>query len=141
MKRETVKQSVKLQVIKTKSTLKNFAQQYKIEGLSEFDPKSFFEAVTSKILELLNNNKQTKVKLILNCKVKRIDLKTGEVIIVDVGFYSEIEVNLDTANVAKLYQKLIEESLEKMANFQRRGRSWQFELVNSLEIHLLIINH
>ena len=62
------------------------------------------------------------------------DLKTGEVINVDESFHTGIEVNLVGTNKKKLLNKIIDECLEKMANFQRRGNNWQIESINKLEI-------
>ena len=63
-----------------KSALKKFAVQYIIKGKSGYDPKRFLSAVKESIENLLKNNSQTKVKIILRCKMERTDIKTGDVV-------------------------------------------------------------
>ena len=78
-----------------------------------------------------------KVKIILNCLMKRIDLKTGEETKVEAAFHSEVKTNLLGTNEKKLLNVMFEEVLENMARFQRRGSNWRFEEVLKLEIHLV----
>ena len=56
---------------------------------------------------------------------------------VDADFHSEIEKNLEGTNENELYEQMIEKIKENIANFQRRGRNWQFVVVNRLEIHVV----
>ena len=78
-----------------------------------------------------------KAKIILNCLMKRIDLKTGEETKVEAAFHSEVKTNLLGTNEKKLLNIMFEEVLENMARFQRRGSNWRFEEVLKLEIHLV----
>ena len=89
------------------------------------------------ILRILRENRQQKVKLILKCLMKRIDLKTGEETKTEAAFHSEIENNFPATNEKKLLNFMIEEVLEKMANLQRRGSNWRFEEILKLELHLV----
>ena len=52
-------------------------REYIIDGKPGYDPQAFFESVRSLILKILRENKNTKVKMILNCKMQRTDLRTG----------------------------------------------------------------
>ena len=89
------------------STLKNFVREYIIDGKLGYDPQRFFEAVRNLVLKILKENKNTKVKMILNCKMQRTDLSTGEIIEVDAEFHSEIETNLKGKDENKLFDKII----------------------------------
>ena len=89
------------------------------------------------VLKILRENKQQKVKLILKCLMRRIDLKTGEETKTEADFHSEIEINLPGTNEKKLLNSMIEEVLENMAKFQRRGSNWRFEEILKLEPHLV----
>ena len=89
------------------------------------------------LLRILRENKQQKVKLLLKCLMKRIDLKTGEETKTEAAFHSEIENNLPGTNEKKLLNSMIEEVWENMANFQRRGSNWRFEEILKLELHLV----
>ena len=88
-------------------------------------------------MKILRESKQQKVKLILKCLMKKIDLKTGEETKTEANFHSEIEINLPATKKKKLLNDMIEEVLENMAKFQRRGSNWRFEEILKLELHLV----
>ena len=54
-------------------------REYIIDGKPGYDPQTFFEAIRDLVLKILRENKNTKVKMILNCKMQRTDLRTGEI--------------------------------------------------------------
>ena len=64
----------------SKSELKKFAMQYRIDGKAWIDPDLFLVNAKQSITNLLINRRQTKVKLILSCMMEKVDLKSGEVI-------------------------------------------------------------
>ena len=82
------------QPTQTKSSLKNFAIQYRIKGSNGYDPESFLLNSNQPITNLMINTRQTKVKLILSCIMEKVDLKSDEVIAKEAAFYSRTEVNL-----------------------------------------------
>ena len=124
-KKSSFKKLKEKELVETKSALKKFTKQFTVDGEVGFDPKSFFNATKVSILRILRENRQQKVKLILKCLMKRIDLKTGEETKKEAAFHSEI------------LNSMIEEVLENMANFQRRGSNWRFEEILKLELHLV----
>ena len=83
-KRDTLFQSTQ-----SKSALKSFAIQHEIKGLNGYDPESFLLNSKQTITNLRINTRQTKVKLILLCLMKKVDLKTGEVIAKEAAFNSK----------------------------------------------------
>ena len=119
------------------SALSRFVRQFTIDGKSGYDPQTFLEAVRNLVLQILRDNRKTKVKSILKCKTQRTDLATGEIDEVDADFHSEIEENLEGTNENELYAEMIARIAENIALFQRRGSNWQFVAVLSLEIHLV----
>ena len=120
-----------------KSALKNFVREYIIDGKPGYDPQNFFESVRSLILKILKENKNTKLKLILNCKMQRTDLRTGKIDEVVADFHSKIEINLGGTDENELLNDMIIRINENIANFQQRGSNWQFVSINQLEIHLV----
>ena len=118
------------------SALNNFVREKIIEGKPGYDPQRFFEAVKNIVLTILKENKTIKVKMILDCTMKKTDLKTGKIIEVDSVFHSEIEINLEGTDEEKLFEKMVGRIGEVLANFQRNGSNWIFEKVNQLEIHM-----
>ena len=97
----------------------------------------FFDVVKPIVLEILKKNKQARVKLILNWKMKKIFLKTGDVVEVEAAFHSDIEINVKATKGSKLFKKMVEVVLEKLASFQRMESNWLFESVISLKLHLV----
>ena len=59
----------KFEVREGQSALKNFVREKIIDGKTGYDPQSFFEAARNLILKILRENKNTKTKMILNCKM------------------------------------------------------------------------
>ena len=119
-----------------KSALKNFVREYIIDGRPGYGPQRFFEAARKLLIKILRENKNTKTKMILNCKMQRTDLRTGEIIEIDADFHSEIERNLAETDENKLLDKMIARIGEVLANFQQSGSNWVFVKVNQLQIHM-----
>ena len=118
------------------SALQNFVREFVIDGKNGYDPPTFFETVKNLILESFRENKNTKVKLVLNCKMQRTDLKTGKIIEVDAEFHSEIKTNVEETDEEELLHEMTARINENMANFQRGGSNWVFVKINRLEIHM-----
>ena len=125
------------ELVEKASALKKFARQFTVGRELGFDPKSFFNVAKQNLLQILREIRQQKVKLILKCLMKKIDLKTGEETKVEAAFHSETEINLSGTNEKKLLNVIIEEALKNMAQFQRRGSNWRYADVFKLEIHLV----
>ena len=66
-------------------------REYIIDGRPGYGPQRFFKAVRNLLIKILQENKNTKTKMIFICKMQRTDLKTGEIIEIDADFHSEIE--------------------------------------------------
>ena len=136
-KKESLRKHHKKELVETVSTLKKFARQFTVEGEPGFDPKTFFNVTKLSLLRILRGNRQQKVRLILKCLMTRIDLKTGEETRVEAAFHSETKIDLSGTNEKKLLDIMIEEALEKMAQFQRRGSNRRFAKVLKLELHFV----
>ena len=87
------KRDTSFQLKESKSALKKFAIQYPLDGSNGYDPESFLLNSKQPITNLMINSRQTKVKLILSCMMKKIDLKGLEVIAKEAAFHSKTEVN------------------------------------------------
>ena len=55
------------EVKESDSALRNFAKVYTIDGKFGFDPQRFSEGARENMIRVLRDNRNTKVKLILNC--------------------------------------------------------------------------
>ena len=118
-----------------KCALKNFAIQYGVKGSNGYNPELFLLNSMEPITNLMTNTRQTKVKFILSCMMKKVDLKSGEVIAKEAAFHSKTEVNLESTDSKKLFSKMKETVLEYLAKFQRQGSNWRIHSVLSLDLH------
>ena len=117
------------------SSLNNFAREKIIDGKPGYEPKRFFQKTRNLLIKILEENKNTKTKMIFICQMQRTDLKTGETIEVDADFHSEIEINIAETDEKKLLDKMIARIEEVLANFQQSGSNWVFQRIIRLEIH------
>ena len=126
-----------LKLKESESALKQFATKYTIEGRPGYDAETFMQCAKHSITDLLKRRRQTKVKMVLCCKMKKTDIKTGKTIERDAYFHSDQEVNLESTDVDGLYDKMVDTMMERKANFQRHGSNWRFVSVLELEVHMV----
>ena len=108
-----------LVVEKGKSALNGFAKQFIIQGDDSTSPEKFFRKARGPISGLLQENRQTKVKCVLSCKMSRI--VEGEEIVDEPFFHSRQKKNLGNFEIIDEMEK---EILENMENFNRMGSNW-----------------
>ena len=88
---ELYKQTKSFSLQKEKSALNSFANMC-IDGVDGYIPMSFLSAVRTEVTNLLLDSKQTKVKMVLYCKMERTDLSTGETAETTAPFASRIHL-------------------------------------------------
>ena len=121
----------------SKSALKTFAIQYRVDGKDWIDPDLFLLSSKLPITNLMINTRQTKAKLFLSCMMEKVNLKSGEVIAKVAAFHFKTEINLESTNSNKLFSKMKETVLESLAKFQRQGSNWRFHSVLSLDLYTI----
>ena len=131
------KRDTSFQLKESKSALKKFAIQYRLDGSNGYDPESFLLNSRQPITNSVINSRQTEVKLILSCMMEKVDLKSGEVIAKEAAFHSKTEVNLESADCNELFSKMKETVLESLPKFQRQGSNWRFHSVLRLDLHIV----
>src|SRR6218665_2996479 len=82
----------KLKIRKTASAIKGFTKQYTIDGSSGIGALSFLNAVRPLVVNLLSENRQTKINLVLTCAMERVDMQTGQEESANIPFVSKTEV-------------------------------------------------
>ena len=97
------KRETSFQLRESKSALKKFAIQYRVDGKDWIDPDLFLIYSKQPITNLMINTRQTKVKLILSGMIEKVDLKSGEVIAKEAAYHSKTEVNLESTNSNELF--------------------------------------
>ena len=110
-------------------------EKYVIDGVDGYSPMSFLSAVRTVVTKVLKENRQIKVKMVLNCTMARTNLTTGEVIYGPALFASKIHENLEGTDINGLYNTMVGRILENLATFQSRGSNWAFMPITALEIH------
>ena len=95
----------------TESALRNFTKVYTINGIDGYDGESFLNNAEDSITKVLRENRQTKVKLILKCKMIK-EGPDGE-IIRPFDFHSGIMLNIGETDENELYDIMIETIKEK----------------------------
>ena len=127
-------------VEETKSALGEFVKEYVITSRDGHDPDSFMDAAKETVINLLENNRQTKVKLIFKCIMDRTEIKTGEVIVKDAAFHSEQEVYLESTAIDEMYMKMKDRIIENLTVFQKGQSGWRFRSIVSLNVLRLNVN-
>ena len=124
------------EVRETNSALRNFTRVYTIDGIEGFDVRSFLDGARENMTRVLRDNRNTKVKLILE---RNMELPTTNEI-KPANFHSNNEVNPEGTDEHDIYVIMTERILEKMATFQCMGSGWRLYSIIQLELHTVSFN-
>ena len=136
---------IRAKITETDSALRGIARQFRIETEGNFDESEFLQFVKPDVLRLMRENRQTRMRLILNCKMTRIDLTNGNIIDAYPLFYSQTIENLGAlrpipgedlqgTNELEIIDSMIETIKERFENFNNKGSNWVLEEVLSLDV-------
>ena len=130
------KRDTSFQLRESKSTLKEFAIQRRIDGKHWIVHDSFCLTLSSLLqIFFMINTRQTKVKLSFSCTMEKVDLKSGEVTAKEAAFLSKTEVILESTNFNELFSTMKETVFDSLVKFKRQGSNWRFHSVLSLDLH------
>ena len=88
-----------IQIEERASALRGFARQFRIQGIDGFGPIDFMRYAKEEVLNLMRNNRQTKVNIILNLEMIREETGfTGDVEYKYPHFQSGIIENLEATD-------------------------------------------
>ena len=124
----------KLTVEKGKSAFGKFAKQFIIRGDDSSTPQEFFQKARGEIKLLLRQNPQTKVQCILNVEMIQNRI-SGEDELSDPFFPSRQKENL--GNNFDIVEEMIQEMIEAMENYNKRGSNWVFKKVIRLNVNFV----
>ena len=124
----------KLTVEKGKSAFGKFAKQFIIRGDDSTTPQEFFRKARGEIVLLLRQNPQTKVQCILNVEMIQNRI-SGEDELSDPFFPSRQKENL--GNNFEIAEEMIQEMIEAMENYNKRGSNWIFKRVIRLNVNFV----
>ena len=121
-------------VEKGKSAFGKFAKQFIIRGDDSSTPQEFFQKARGEIKLLLRQNPQTKVQCILNVEMIQNRI-SGEDESSDPFFPSRQKENL--GNNFDIVEEMIQEMIEAMENYNKRGSNWVFKKVIRLDVNFV----
>ena len=123
-------------VTETATALSGFARQFRIQKEGNYDEMEFMQIVKPDVLRLMRKNRQTGVRLILNCEMTRIDLTNGNVLTAYPYFHSQTIENIEGTNESEIFDSMIETIEERFQNFNNQGSNWVLERVISLDVQI-----
>ena len=122
--------------IKEKSAFKGFTSQYVIKGSPDYDTTTFLTVAKPFLINIMDKNRNIKVRLYLNCMMKRTD-PDGFTVIKKFAFHSIgqkiITESTDPHEIFKEMMDEIEEEVQKVEH--AAGSGWVFVEVENLTLH------
>ena len=125
----------RLRITETVSALRGFARQFRIEGIPRHGPREFMQLARRDILNLMRENRRTRVRMILTCEMTREELFSENIQILNSFFHSEMVENLEGTDESVIYNTFVQTIEERIQNFNQRGSNWRFQRVLSLDVH------
>ena len=123
-------------VTETATALSGFARQFRIQREGNYDEIEFMPIVKPDVLRIMRQNRQTRMRLILNCYMTRTDLTNGNIIDAYPYFHSQTIENIEGINESEIIDSMIETIEERFQNFTNRGSNWVLERVLSLDVQM-----
>ena len=123
--------------IKEKSAFKDYVAQYVIKGNPNYGPFAFLEIAEPHIINIMDKNRNIKVRLYLNCRMKRTD-SNGYVLIKPFAFHSKgKKIITEATDIKEVYHEMRDEIEEKVQQMQNaEGSGWVFLEVINLTLHV-----
>ena len=118
------------------SAFKNFTTQYAIKGVPTYDPITFLKDARPALINIMNSNRNIKVKLYLNCLMKRLD-SDGFTTIKQFAFHSiGDKIILEGTDLYEIYEEMINEIEEEIQKVEEaEGSGWIFVEIKDLTLH------
>ena len=128
-------------VTQSASALRGFARHFRILPLqsSLAGPREFMQMVRNQVLNLMRENRRTRVILILNSEMTRQELfsqESEETLEAHFGI-NPVE-NLESTDESAEFEIMIQSIEERIQNFNQRGSNWRFQRILSLDVHFTL---
>ena len=122
------------------SAISNFAVQYVIKGVPNYDPISFLKDARPAIINIMNSNRNIKVKLYLNCLMKGKDSQGFIKEKIKFAFHSiGNKIITEGTDLYEIYQEMIDEIEEEIQKVEDAvGSGWVLQEVENLTLHTVI---
>ena len=113
--------------IKKTSFIKGRTDLFEIEG-SDNTPEMYLNEVHSTVIQCLNENKNRKVRFILNVTFYKEDRT------IESYFHSNTVKNEESSNSKTIFKDATKKMLESYQTFQNNGSGWRYQNIDSLQI-------
>ena len=124
-------------IVREKSAFEDFANKYIIDSEPGLLPLEFFRRQKEYLKEFLKNHKNTKVRFVLVCMMKKQE--GNEKLLFKVQdkayFHSNLHINLESTDEKDLLASVKHTILQKINIYQQNGSGWYFKEIVNLEIH------
>ena len=125
--------------VKERSAFKNYVTQYDIKGDPNYPPFEFLEIAKPYLINIMDKNRNIKVKLYLNCLMTKGEIDPdGFKIIKRFAFHSiGQKIITEETNLIEVYHEMrdeIEERIKQMDNAE--GSGWVFLEVENLTLYV-----
>ena len=122
--------------IKEASALKDYTNQYVIKGDPSYNYKMFLKFAKPSIVNIMKSNGNIKVKLFLNCLMKKIDSQ-GFTAIKPFAFHSiGNKIVTEGDDPYEIYKEMVDEIEEEVRTVEKAvGSGWIFEEVENVKLH------
>ena len=121
---------------KEKSAFNGFVAQYVIKGSPDYDTTTFLTVAKPFLINIMDKNRNIKVRLYLNCLMKRKDPDHGT-IIKKFAFHSAGQkVITEATDPHEIYKEMMDEIEEEVQKVEHAvGSGWAFVEVENLTLH------
>lgn len=123
-------------VVDKKTAMKNNSIVKEVTSKIPMDEHAFLTKAKLTLCNLLEQHRNTKIKLNLTCIMTRTDMVTGEQQDDQATFWSETHENFPATNLDDLYEIMKEKVLYAFASYLNKGSNWRFKEVISLTVHI-----
>ena len=127
--------------IKEASAFKNYTTQYVIKLKKDdppYDPIEFLKDATPAIINILDSNRNIKIRLYLHCTMKKV-IDSLEYPEKPFAFHSKGQkLILEGTDIHEIYEEITEEIEEEIQKVQESaaGSGWRFVRVQDLTLHI-----
>ena len=128
------------EIVKTKTALSEFANQYVIDGDPNLIPDEFFAMNKDLLFEFLNKKKNVKVNLVLVCDMEQqlIGTDGNYVFKEDQAYFRSDQTRvLKSTNIEKLMKESIGKINEDIDKYLQNGSGWYFKYIRELQINVV----
>ena len=127
-------------IVKFKTALDEFANQYKIEGDPNLIPAEFFSKNKDLLSYFFKNNKNVKVNLVLVCNMEQqLINKDGNYVLKEdkAYFRSDTTRVLRSTNIERLINKSVKKIMEDIDTYQQNGSGWYLKNIKELQLNVV----